>query len=76
MGISSPGHGVDGRRQSRKFRVMDEPAEQTRSDDRPSATPAVDDLDPSSESVAADEELVVDDLLVEEISIDGMCGVY
>jgi mycofactocin precursor len=25
---------------------------------------------------AADEELVADELLVEEVSIDGMCGVY
>ena len=25
---------------------------------------------------AADDELVEDELLVEEISIDGMCGVY
>jgi mycofactocin precursor len=24
----------------------------------------------------ADEELVVEDLLVEDVSIDGMCGVY
>ena len=26
--------------------------------------------------VVADDELVEDELLVEEISIDGMCGVY
>jgi mycofactocin precursor len=26
--------------------------------------------------VAAADELVLDELLVEEISIDGMCGVY
>jgi mycofactocin precursor len=25
---------------------------------------------------ASDEELVVEDLLVEDVSIDGMCGVY
>ena len=25
---------------------------------------------------AADDELVLSDLLVEEVSIDGMCGVY
>ena len=25
---------------------------------------------------SADQELVVEDLLVEEVSIDGMCGVY
>ena len=24
----------------------------------------------------ADEELVVEDLLIEDVSIDGMCGVY
>ena len=28
------------------------------------------------ESDAADEALIDDELLVEEISIDGMCGVY
>ena len=27
-------------------------------------------------AVADDEELVEEDLLVEEVSIDGMCGVY
>ena len=26
--------------------------------------------------LAVDDDLVIDDLLVEEISIDGMCGVY
>jgi mycofactocin precursor len=26
--------------------------------------------------VVEDEELVVEDLLVEDVSIDGMCGVY
>jgi mycofactocin precursor len=30
----------------------------------------------SAEPVAPVEELVLDELLVEEISIDGMCGVY
>jgi mycofactocin precursor len=34
--------------------------------DAPKSTPVVED----------DEELVEDELLVEEISIDGMCGVY
>ena len=29
-----------------------------------------------AEAPAVDEELVDDELLVEEISIDGMCGVY
>lgn len=27
-------------------------------------------------TAVADEELVEDELLVEEVSIDGMCGVY
>ena len=30
----------------------------------------------ASETTETDEEVVVDDLLVEEVSIDGMCGVY
>ena len=30
----------------------------------------------AAEPAAPDTEPVVDDLLVEEISIDGMCGVY
>ena len=28
------------------------------------------------QAVPEDEELVTEDLLVEEVSIDGMCGVY
>lgn len=35
--------------------------------DRPDAT---------AEEAEATEELVVDELLVEDVSIDGMCGVY
>jgi mycofactocin precursor len=31
---------------------------------------------PAPEPPAADEPLVTEELLVEEISIDGMCGVY
>jgi mycofactocin precursor len=31
---------------------------------------------PTSESQAAAEEPVVEETLVEEVSIDGMCGVY
>ena len=31
---------------------------------------------PAGAAPVADEALVVDELLVEEISIDGMCGVY
>jgi mycofactocin precursor len=37
----------------------------------PAPAPALDDASP-----AADDELVEEELLVEEISIDGMCGVY
>ena len=37
-------------------------------------------VEPAQEDDAAkqpsDEELVVEDLLVEDVSIDGMCGVY
>jgi mycofactocin precursor len=32
--------------------------------------------DVSEPEVPADEELVEEDLLVEDVSIDGMCGVY
>jgi mycofactocin precursor len=56
--------------------------------ERDMAPTATDLLDPADVSVAADEtapappaevrpdELIAADLLVEEISIDGMCGVY
>ena len=38
---------------------------------------AVDDAGPVvGGGLAVDDDLVIDDLLVEEISIDGMCGVY
>jgi mycofactocin precursor len=30
----------------------------------------------ATEPVEVDEPLVEDDLLIEEVSIDGMCGVY
>jgi mycofactocin precursor len=33
-------------------------------------------MSPTSESQAATEEPVVEETLVEEVSIDGMCGVY
>jgi mycofactocin precursor len=33
-------------------------------------------IESADESVAADEVGVTDELLIEEISIDGMCGVY
>ena len=31
---------------------------------------------PADEATADDEALVTDELLVEDVSIDGMCGVY
>jgi mycofactocin precursor len=31
---------------------------------------------PSEHTEQVDQELVVEDTLVEEVSIDGMCGVY
>jgi mycofactocin precursor len=37
----------------------------------PATSPAQDEA-----SITEDDELVEEDLLVEEISIDGMCGVY
>lgn len=30
----------------------------------------------ADDSAPADDELVIEELLVEEVSIDGMCGVY
>ena len=33
-------------------------------------------LEPQQEPVAPADELVTADLLVEDVSIDGMCGVY
>jgi mycofactocin precursor len=33
-------------------------------------------LDATDKPAPADEALVVEDLLVEDVSIDGMCGVY
>jgi len=40
------------------------------------ATPTQDTKTPEDAGDQADEHLVEEDLLVEEISIDGMCGVY
>jgi mycofactocin precursor len=52
----------------------------TQSHPYPGATPAVALAEPERpEPEAADDsqdELVVSDLLVEDVSIDGMCGVY
>ncbi|MDE0828843.1 MAG: mycofactocin precursor MftA [Vicinamibacterales bacterium] len=51
----------------------------------PDSTPITDQADLPKDSDAsatqqdnssADEALILDDLLVEEVSIDGMCGVY
>ena len=38
--------------------------------------PAMDDAITVADAEAEDEALTEDELLVEEISIDGMCGVY
>ena len=35
-----------------------------------------DQLDDTGSGVTADDDGVVEELLVEEVSIDGMCGVY
>jgi mycofactocin precursor len=43
------------------------------------AAPAQEELGqvtPAVDEPAADEALIADELLVEEVSIDGMCGVY
>ena len=54
---------MSGRRAIRNMAVMD----------TPSTTPAT----PLDEEAAAPEEALIDDeMVVEEISIDGMCGVY
>ena len=45
---------------------MPDPTAATQTQDNPDAV----DQEP------ADEPLVLDDLLVEDVSIDGMCGVY
>jgi mycofactocin precursor len=46
----------------------------------PDATPAAPavtaTVEPEESLVEDDRELVQDDLLVEDVSIDGMCGVY
>ena len=38
--------------------------------------PAVDDTSTATGTTETDVELIDEELLVEEISIDGMCGVY
>ena len=42
----------------------------------PEAVPQTQDEADAIEQEPADESLVLDDLLVEDVSIDGMCGVY
>jgi mycofactocin precursor len=41
-----------------------------------SAQAVLDVAAPQDEAPADDEEVVLEELLVEEVSIDGMCGVY
>jgi mycofactocin precursor len=56
------------------FAVPNEGQESAMSE--PQAQPEAE-LEPAAEPAApADDEVVDDELLVEEISIDGMCGVY
>jgi mycofactocin precursor len=38
--------------------------------------PASEEAPEATASQPSDEELVLEDLLVEDVSIDGMCGVY
>jgi mycofactocin precursor len=40
------------------------------------ASPAADETPEPVEPAAAQEELIAEELLVEDVSIDGMCGVY
>ncbi|MDA8056372.1 MAG: mycofactocin precursor MftA [Actinomycetota bacterium] len=42
----------------------------------PATNPATDDREPDGTAGAADATLVETDLIVEDVSIDGMCGVY
>jgi mycofactocin precursor len=42
----------------------------------PATTTLAEPAAPSTPTPATDEALVTEELLVEEISIDGMCGVY
>ena len=42
----------------------------------PSSAPAVDATDDTPVLETTDEAVVEDDLIVEDVSIDGMCGVY
>ncbi|MGC8463242.1 MAG: mycofactocin precursor MftA [Acidimicrobiales bacterium] len=42
----------------------------------PATNPVTDDGEPDGTAGAADAALVESDLIVEDVSIDGMCGVY
>jgi mycofactocin precursor len=54
--------------------MRDDPQTQNPVDDPQNADPVIDGT--ASEEPAGDAELVEADLLVEDVSIDGMCGVY
>jgi mycofactocin precursor len=56
--------------------VETEPAELTLTEEKPAASPAEGSGEMPSPRDMADEALVAEELLVEEVSIDGMCGVY
>ena len=57
---------------------MPQTTEQDRADERPAVERPGDGVgERTDEAVTTEpEELVADELLVEEVSIDGMCGVY
>jgi mycofactocin precursor len=44
--------------------------------DPTAVTQVPDEADAVDQEQPADDSLVLDDLLVEDVSIDGMCGVY
>jgi mycofactocin precursor len=65
--------------------IETEPAESTLTEEEPTDTAAAGGSGPSGSGVspghtvsprASTEALVAEELLVEEVSIDGMCGVY
>ena len=42
----------------------------------PTAAPTMNEEADAAEPQRPEEELVLDELLIEDVSIDGMCGVY
>jgi mycofactocin precursor len=52
---------------------MEDPVNDQPSIAEPAATTATSDVEPTTETTA---EQLVEETLVEEVSIDGMCGVY